>query len=141
MPAVPSIAVLLKSPALVLAWINVLITEGRSDKEYVTHYTHGFDQLTAHVRAYTPEWASTETGIDADLIRTTAREMAAAAPATVVHPSRHVVWYGDDTQRMRAVAILNALLGNWGRKGGFYISEKVELPPFPTPAYPKAKSS
>jgi hypothetical protein len=28
----------------------------------------------------------------------------------IVHPGRHVTWYGDDTQRMRAVAILNALL-------------------------------
>jgi anaerobic selenocysteine-containing dehydrogenase len=62
------------------------------------------------------------------------------APATVVHPGCHVTWYGDDTQRERAIAILNALLGSWGRKGGFYIQEKVDLPRYPLPAYPKPKS-
>ncbi|MCK7535190.1 MAG: hypothetical protein MZV63_31500 [Marinilabiliales bacterium] len=33
------------------------------------------------------------------MIRKTAREMADAAPAVIVHPGRHVTWYGDDTQR------------------------------------------
>ena len=32
---------------------------------------------------------------------------------------------------MRAVAILNALLGSWGRKGGFYIPNAMELPKYP----------
>jgi thiosulfate reductase/polysulfide reductase chain A len=39
------------------------------------------------------------------------------------------------------VAILNALLGAWGLKGGFYIQEQVSLPDFPVPAYPQAASS
>ncbi len=46
--------------------------------------------------------------------------MADASPAVIIHPGRHVTWYGDDTQRIRAIAILNALLGSWGRRGGFY---------------------
>ena len=29
----------------------------------------------------------------------------------VIHPGRHATWYGDDTQRSRAIALLNALLG------------------------------
>jgi len=28
-------------------------------------------------------------------------------------PGRHATWYGDDTQRSRAIALLNALLGSW----------------------------
>ncbi len=39
------------------------------------------------------------------------------------------------------MAILVGLLGSWGRKGGYYLPEKVELPAYPTPAYPKPKSS
>ena len=50
-----------------------------------------------------------------------------------MHPGRRVTWYGNDTQRSRAIAILNALLGSWGRKGGFYIPSMVELPPYPYP--------
>ncbi len=125
--------------ALLLAWMNVLITEELYDKDYVERYTVGFDQLARHVRDYTPEWVYLETGIKPEVIRQTAREMAAAAPATVVHPGRHAVWYGDDTQRSRAIAMLNALLGSWNRKGGFYIPEKASLPNYPLPEYPKPK--
>jgi thiosulfate reductase/polysulfide reductase chain A len=127
--------------ALLLAWMNVLVTEGLYDRDFVERYTVGFEQLARHVRNYTPEWVYLETGIKPDVIRQTAREMAQAAPATVVHPGRHAVWYGDDTQRSRAVAMLNALLGSWNRKGGFYIPEKVSLPGYPLPDYPTPKAS
>jgi len=123
--------------ALLLAWTNVLINEGLYDHDYVARYCSGFDALSAHVQAFNPEWAYVETGIEPDLIRQTAREMAAAAPATLVHPGRHVTWYGDDTQRSRAIAILNALLGSWGRPGGFYKQEKVKLPAYPAPKPPE----
>lgn len=124
--------------ALLLAWINVIINEELYDKNYVEKYTYGFDYLKEHVRNNTPEWAYGITTIDPTVIRETAREMANASPAVIIHPGRHVTWYGDDTQRLRAVAILNALLGSWGRRGGFFIPESFELsepehPPFPVP--------
>ena len=127
--------------ALLLAWMNVLIEEDLCDTEYLDRYAIGFDELAEHVRDYTPEWVYLETGIRPEVIRDTAREMAKAAPATIVHPGRHAVWYGDDTQRSRAIAMLNTLLGSWNRKGGFYIPEKVDLPGYPLPAYPKPKFS
>lgn len=65
--------------------------------------------------------------------------MAEAAPAVIVHPGRHVTWYGDDSQRGRAVALLNALLGSWGRRGGFYFKESLKIPSFPHPPYPEPK--
>ena len=125
--------------ALLLAWMNVLINEELYDKDYVARYCSGFEQLAAQVQPYNPEWAYLETGLEAAQIRATAHAMAGAAPATLVHPGRHVTWYGDDTQRCRAIAILNALLGCWGRPGGFYAQEKVDLPEFPAPGPPKAK--
>jgi thiosulfate reductase/polysulfide reductase chain A len=119
--------------ALLLAWMNVLINEGLYDREYVARYTTGFAELQRHVQPFNPEWAYLETGLDPALIRSTAREMARHRPATLIHPGRHTTWYGDDTQRERAIAILNALLGSWGRRGGFYIQEKVKLPEYPAP--------
>ena len=123
--------------ALLLSWMHVLIEEDLYDRDYIERYAIGFDQLAAHVKSYSPEWVFLETGIRPEVIRATAREMAKAAPATVVHPGRHAAWYGDDTQRSRAVAMLNALLGSWNRKGGFYIPDKVKLPNYPLPKYPK----
>ena len=123
--------------ALILAWMNVLVSESLYDKEYVAKYGFGFEQFSASLATCTPEWAYPETGIDPELIRSTAREMARYKPATLVHPGRHVTWYGDDAQRSRAIALLNALLGSWGRKGGFYYPVSMDVPGYPYPAYPK----
>lgn len=121
--------------ALLLAWINVLIEEERYDKSYVDKHTKGFAELKAHVADKTPDWAYPLTGIEPELIRRSARAMAAARPASLIHPGRHATWYGDDTQRVRAMAILSALLGSWGRRGGFILPSNMSLPPYPGPKY------
>ncbi|NNK75669.1 MAG: molybdopterin-dependent oxidoreductase, partial [Maribacter sp.] len=125
--------------ALLLAWMHVLIDEDLYDKAYVDKYTTGFNELREHVQDFTPEWAYGVTTIKPAVIRKTARVMAAAAPSTIIHPGRHVTWYGDDSQRARAIAILNGLLGAWGRRGGFYFKEKIGIPKYPHPPYPKPK--
>ncbi len=125
--------------ALLLAWMHVLIYEDLYDKAYIDKYATGFRQLKDHVRTFTPEWAYGITTIKPQEIRRTAREMANASPAVIVHPGRHVTWYGDDAQRSRAIAILNALLGSWGRRGGFYFKESIKVPKYPHPKYPDHK--
>lgn len=122
--------------ALLLAWMNVLVSEGRYDREFVGRYGHGFDKFVAQIKAYTPEWAAVETGIDAQMIRKTAREFASHRPSSLIHPGRRVNWNGDDTQRCRAVALLNGLLGNWGRKGGIFIPNTIKVAGYPLPEYP-----
>lgn len=125
--------------ALLLAWMNVLIENGWYDKEYVEKYTFGFDQLKAHVKDKTPEWAYGITGLRPEDIIASAREMYEASPAVIIHPGRHVTWYGDDTQRSRSIAILNALLGSWGRRGGFYMPERAHVPHPDIPEFPKPR--
>ncbi len=121
--------------ALLLAWIHEIIYKEYFDKKYVEKYCTGFDQLKEHVKDFTPDWAYGITTIKPDLIRSTAKEMADASPAVIIHPGRHVTWYGDDTQRVRAIAILNALLGSWGRRGGFYRPSRFDLPAFTLPPF------
>jgi thiosulfate reductase / polysulfide reductase chain A len=125
--------------ALLLSWIHEIIYNDYYDKKYVAKYCLGFDKLKEHVKDYTPEWAYGITTITPDKIRKTAREMANASPAVLIHPGRHVTWYGDDTQRVRAIAILNALLGSWGRRGGFYRPAKFNVPSAKIPKYPEPK--
>jgi len=122
--------------ALLLAWMNVIVNEKLYDKEYIDKYGFGFEQFVAEVQPYTPEWAYPETGIEPETIRATAREMARFRPATLIHPGRHSSWYGDDAQRGRAMALLNALMGSWGRKGGLYTPAKMDVPAYPHPPYP-----
>jgi thiosulfate reductase/polysulfide reductase chain A len=121
--------------ALLLAWTHVIIEEGLYDRDYIEKYAIGMEELRKHVRDKTPEWAFTHTTIRPEKIVETARVIAGARPASLVHPGRHVTWYGDDTQRSRAIAILNALLGSYGRKGGFYFPNKLKLPSYPYTKY------
>ncbi|MDZ7608939.1 MAG: molybdopterin-dependent oxidoreductase [Cyclobacteriaceae bacterium] len=127
--------------ALLLAWTHEIIYNEWYDKKYVEKYCYGFDELKEHVKTFTPEWAYGITTIKPHIIRETAKEMANASPAVIVHPGRHVTWYGDDTQRLRAVAILNALLGSWGRRGGFYNPDRASIPSFPHPEFPEPKKT
>lgn len=122
--------------ALLLAWMNVIVKEKLYDREYVEKYGFGFEQFASELSSYSPEWAYTETGIEPELIRETAREMARYRPATLIHPGRRSAWYGDDAQRSRAIALLNALMGSWGRKGGFYTPTSLSVPGYPYPPYP-----
>jgi len=127
--------------ALLLAWINVLITENRFDQEYISEWANGLDQLSAHVATFTPEWASEITELPADLIRTTARVMSESLPRSAIIPGRHVTWYGNDTQRMRAVFIINALLGAYGREGGLYFAKAPYVEAYPHPPFAVVGSS
>jgi thiosulfate reductase/polysulfide reductase chain A len=127
--------------ALLLSWIHEIIYNEWYDRKYVEQYCSGFEELKNHVKDFTAEWAYGITTITPVMIRETAKAMADASPSVIVHPGRHVTWYGDDTQRIRAVAILNALLGSWGRRGGFYRPAKTSVPPYPVPEYPVAAKS
>ena len=123
--------------ALLLAWIRIIIDEGLYDKEYIEKYATGLSELREAVAHYTPQWAEAETTIPADTIVTVAREMCKQAPHVCVGAGRYAVWYGDDTQRSRAVAILNALLGSWGREGGYFFPAQGAVPEYPgLPPYP-----
>jgi thiosulfate reductase/polysulfide reductase chain A len=122
--------------ALLLAWMNVLIGEKLYDKDYLDQCAIGLKELEQHVTQFTPEWAEPITEIPAAKIRETAHAMADARPAVAVHPGRHVTWYGNDTQRGRAMAILTALLGAYGRKGGMFLPSKLHPGIIPHPPFP-----
>jgi len=114
--------------ALLLAWMHVIIEEGLYDATYIDRYAVGMEQLRAHVADKTPQWAFVRTGIRPEVIVETARFIAGGRPGSLIHPGRRAAWYGDDTQRGRATAILNALLGAWGHQGGLYIASAMSIP-------------
>jgi len=121
--------------ALLLAWMHVIVGEGLYDREYVDKYSIGLDRLREHLVDKTPQWAYAATTIPPERIVETARFIAGARPASLIHPGRHVTWYGDDSQRSRAIAMVNALLGSWGRRGGFYFPARMEIPKYPYTKY------
>ena len=103
--------------ALVLAMIHTIISEGLYDKGFIERHCQGFDELTTHIKTYTPEWAAPLTWLDADKIRQAARLFATTKPATL-HRRIGIEQNINSTQTVRATAILAAITGNIGIKGG-----------------------
>ncbi|MCI0468596.1 MAG: molybdopterin-dependent oxidoreductase, partial [Nitrospirae bacterium] len=114
--------------ALILAWINYLISNNLYDKDFVSKYCIGFNELKDAVKGCTLEWAEKITDIKAGIIKEAADLMGRFRPHVAIHPGRHSTWYGvGDTQRARAMAILTAILGAWGKEGGIYRKSPIKL--------------
>ena len=121
--------------ALLLAWMNVILGGEARTTPSTSRSTPSASTSSARTSPTRRRSGPTRiTGLRPELIRDSARFIAAARPASLVHPGRHTTWYGDDTQRARAMAILAALLGSWGRRGGYVSHAKMPLPPYPVAA-------
>ena len=123
-----------------LAMLNVIIGEGLYNHSFVSQYTVGFDEVAASARQYTPEWASKITEIPADTIRRIAREFAAAAPYALAHNGWRTSNFVNSFQTERAIAILNALVGNWGTTMFPAGAEGAGLGAPKQPAYPRVSA-
>lgn len=126
--------------ALALALIHVIIRDNLANMEFVTKYCYGYNELKEHIQQYTPKWAQKECGISAKEIEQIAWEFASHAPHVVAIPPRRMSRYGNDTQTARTIAILNALMGNYGEVGGIWVNTKfpIELPEDEKPSKPDA---
>jgi len=113
--------------ALALGFIHVIIRDNLANMDFVRKYCYGYNELVKHSKQYTPEWAAKITGIDAKTIERIAWEFAKDAPNVVAIPPRRMTRYGNDTQTVRAIAVLNALMGNWGVPGGIFVRTAVPL--------------
>ncbi len=113
--------------ALALAMINVIIAEGLYDKPFVEKWTYGFEQLSEHVRALTPEWAEAVTWVPADTIRAAARLFATTKPA-VVEWGCAIEHTPNSIQTARAIAILPAITGNIDIPGGWVFGTPIVTP-------------
>lgn len=121
-----------------LALLNVIISERLFHAGFVSRNTIGFDDLKTQVKAYTPEWAAPLTGIPAETIARIAREFAAAAPHALAHNGWRTSNFINSFHTERAIAILNALVGNWGTTLTASAGEESgSLGQPPQPPYPR----
>lgn len=122
--------------AFFLSLANVITSEKLYDPKFAEEKLHGLEELTEHVKQYTPGWAAKECDIPAEAITRIARELAKAAPASMVYPGRRTSDYTNSTQVRRAMAIVNALLGNWDQPGGLTAARKVNIKSVQLPEAP-----
>lgn len=102
--------------ALLNAMMNVIVTEGLVDQEYINAHTEQYEQLSQHLQSYTPEAMQEICGVTAEQIRQTARLYATAKNAMILWGmgvSQHI----HGTDNARCLISLCMISGQIGRPG------------------------
>ncbi|KAG1707815.1 Formate dehydrogenase subunit alpha [Nymphon striatum] len=102
--------------ALLNAMMNVIVTEGLVDQDYIDNFTEEYDKLSTHLQAYTPEEMSPICGVPEEQIRETARLYATAERSMILWGmgiSQHV----HGTDNARCLISLCMITGQIGRDG------------------------
>jgi thiosulfate reductase/polysulfide reductase chain A len=102
--------------ALALSVLNVVVTEGLWDEDFVSTWTHGFDRLRERVAPFTPEETEAVTGVPAAQVRRLAR-LYAETPAAALSPGTPNGQGRNALNLERALCMLIALTGKLDRAG------------------------
>ena len=112
--------------ALLMSMIQVIISEGLYDKEFVDKWCYGFDKVAERVKDFIPEKAESITGVPAEKIREAARMYATVKPSQIFHTTG-LEEQANSTPALQARYILAAITGNIDVQGG-----DVMMEPHPT---------
>ncbi len=114
---------------LALAMLHVIIEEGLVDRAFVEEWCHGFDELAAHVRPFTPERAAEACGVPAEDIARAARLFAGDHPSALVS-GRGIDQVGASVAPThRALCCLRAVTGNVDVPGACVLAEGSDFTP------------
>ena len=109
--------------AIAMAMAHVIVAEGLADEAFWNRWANiPFEELPGMLAPYTPEMAEAESGVPAEDIRRLAIEFAEAAPACCTMSNRGSAKHYNGVQADRAIRMLDVLVGNVGRPGGFCLS-------------------
>ena len=104
-----------------VAWINglmhVIIKENLHDKAFIEERTEKFDELSAMVEKYTPEYVESITAIPARQLMEAARLYAKAAAGSILY-CMGITQHTTGTDNVKSLANLAMLCGNMGIRGG-----------------------
>jgi anaerobic selenocysteine-containing dehydrogenase len=103
--------------ALALGMMQVIISEGLYDADYVERYTLGFAQLRERVQDYPPQKAAAICGLAAGDIVALAREYAATRQVAI-RLNYGMQRHSGGGMAVRAITCLPALTGHWRDAAG-----------------------
>ena len=99
--------------ALLNSMMNVILTEGLCDEEFIRSRTEGFEEFRECIEQYAPEVGAGICGVPADDIRRAARLYAGAERASIVY-SMGITQHTTGTDNVLALANLAMMTGNVG---------------------------
>lgn len=103
---------------LALGLARILIETNRYDRAFIAEYCIGFEKFADHVGKFTLEFVERETGIRTSLIEQMADILTEAAPNVAICVGNGTEHQIGGVQGLRAIALLDALLGSFDRQGG-----------------------
>jgi anaerobic selenocysteine-containing dehydrogenase len=103
--------------ALALAMMNVIISEGLEDRDYIDRHTMGFEKLRERAAEFPPSRSATICGVTESEIIALAREYATTRPA-VIRVNYGLQRHAGGGMAVRAIACLPGLTGAWRDAGG-----------------------
>ena len=100
--------------ALANCMVNLLIQQGRIDRDFIAQHTDGFEAMAETVREFTPEYTSEITGVTPEkLIR--AAEIYGKAPEAVVMFARGIEQQHKGSDNVSAYTNMALVTGKIGR--------------------------
>jgi formate dehydrogenase major subunit len=102
--------------AMLNALLNVIITEGLTNPDYIAAHTENFEALKAGIAEFTPERMAEVCGIDAATLREVARAYATSR-ASIIFWGMGISQHVHGTDNARCLIALALTTGQIGRKG------------------------
>ena len=113
--------------AVILAICKTILERGLSDKEFLNQWTNlSPDQVLSYLASYSPQMAEKESGIPAKEIIKVAHDFATFKPS-VAFCGSGLTHHPSGTYHQMAILLLNALVGNIDRKGGYCLPKRVRF--------------
>jgi formate dehydrogenase major subunit len=102
--------------AMLNAILNVIVTEGWVNQDYIAKHTEGYESLKAHIANFTPEAMEPICGIPAQMLREVAH-IYANSKASIIFWGMGVSQHTHGTDNARCLIALALVTGQVGRKG------------------------
>lgn len=111
-----------EDPAMLAGMLNVIISEGLYDRNFVAAHVDGFDELAEAVKAFPPEVAAERAGLDKDQLVAAARMFATGSKGCAVTGTGPEM-AGNGTLTEYLVVCLNTICARFKQEG-----EKAAIP-------------
>jgi len=101
--------------ALFNGLMNVIISEGLEDKEFIDERTEGYEEMKKTVLKYTPDIVEKITGVPAEDIRKAARIYASSPNVSLIY-SMGITQHTTGTDNVLSTANISMITGNVGKE-------------------------
>ncbi len=103
--------------ALALGLLNVVLSEGGDDRDFIDRRTVGWDAFRERILEHPPARAAAITGLPAESIVELGRRIARTRP-TGIRIGIGIQRHGGGGMAVRAITCIPGVTGDWGRLGG-----------------------